>query len=134
MRRIAYESVRADGVDINLSPLIDCVFLLLLFFVVSTVFVTDTGVEVQKPRAASAADVERNSLRIALTPDGRIVYGGREIALNSVRGLVAQQMQAKPVPVVVLADQASRTGRLIDVVDECKLAGARQVSVAATRE
>jgi biopolymer transport protein ExbD len=122
------------GVSINMSPLIDCVFLLLIFFIVTTVFVEETGVEVQKPRAASAENLDKHSILIALTPGGEIVYGGRSIDLNSVRGLVARQLRERELPVVIIADEDSRSGRLVDVVDECKLAGARQVSIAATKE
>ena len=134
MKRNSNTGDTERGVDINLSPLIDCVFLLLIFFVVTTVFVEETGVDVQKPRAASARDMEKNSIMIALTADGRIVYGGRQVNLNSVRGVVSQLLRSKTMPVIIIADQGSRTGPLVDLIDECKLAGAEQVSVAARRE
>ncbi len=135
MRRINYQGPQSGkGVDINMSPLIDCVFLLLIFFVVTTVFVEETGVDVQKPKAASAKDLDRHSMMFALTPEGRIVYGGREVTLNSVRGIVAQQLRRKDVPVVILADGDSRTAPLVDLIDECKLAGATRVSIAANQE
>ncbi len=117
-----------------MSPLIDCVFLLLIFFIVTTVFVEETGVEIQKPRAAGARDMEQHSIMIALTSDGKIVYGGRQVSLNSVRGLVAQQLRQKEVSVIIIADSNSRTGPLVDLIDECKLAGAKHVSIAAQRE
>ena len=120
--------------DINMAPLIDCVFLLLIFFVVTTVFVDEPGVDIQKPRAASVQDMDRNAIMIALTPEGRIVYGGREVSLNSVRGLVSQLLRERQAPVVILADEAARAGPLVDLIDECKLAGAVQVSLAANRE
>jgi len=134
MKRSASAGMQVRGVQINMSPLIDCVFLLLIFFIVTTVFVEETGVDVQKPRAASAQDMDKRSLQIALTEDGGIVYGGRRINLNSVRGIVAQQLKEENVPVIIIADARSRTGPLVDVIDECKLAGARQVSIAARRE
>ena len=135
MRRTASSGGEGrPGVDINISPLIDCVFLLLIFFIVTTVFVEETGVEVKKPRAASAADVAKQSIMIALLPDGRIMHAGREVNLNSVRGLVAQRLRATPVPVVILADTDARTGRLVDLIDECKLAGAEQVSIGVEAE
>jgi biopolymer transport protein ExbD len=135
MKRIQASDIQSSGgVHINMSPLIDCVFLLLIFFVVTTVFVEETGVEVQKPRATSAKDLDKHSIMIALTPDGKIVYGGREVALNSVRGLVAQLLREKEAPVMILADQRSTTGPLVDVIDECKLAGAKRVSIGAVRE
>ena len=135
MKRLDYHQQSTDrGVDINLSPLIDCVFLLLIFFIVTTVFVEETGVEVQKPKAATAEQLKKNSLLIALTSDGQVIYGGRQISLNSVRGLVAQQLREKEVPVILIADESSKSGRLVELIDECKLAGAKQVSVAAQLE
>src|SRR6056297_652550 len=127
MRRTENNYEDDKGVDINLAPLIDCIFLLLIFFVVTTVFVEETGVEVQKPKAVSAKDLEKNSLLIALTEDGQIVYAGRRMDLNSIRGIVARQMREEKVPVIVLADEDSRSGRLVELIDECKLAGAEQV-------
>ncbi len=121
-------------VEVNMSPLIDCVFLLLIFFIVTTVFVEETGVEVKKPQAASAQDLEKNSLMFALTADGHIVHGGRQVSLNSVRGIVARQMREKDLPVILMADTATRTGVLVDLIDECKLGGAQHISIAAQRE
>lgn len=134
MRRPAGPQTASGGVEINISPLIDCVFLLLIFFIVTTVFVEETGVDVQKPKAASAERLEKNSILIALTPDGQIVYGGRQVSLNGVRGLVSQLLREKTMPVIILADANARTGPLVDLIDECKLAGAAQVSIAARRE
>lgn len=133
MKHIALTSESENGIEVNMSPLIDCVFLLLIFFIVTTVFVDETGVEVERPEAVTSVMLDRQSIMIALTSDGTIVYGGRTIDLNSVRGLVAQQIREREVPVVILADSGSNTGRLIELIDECKLAGAAQVSVAASR-
>ena len=134
MKRATFSQDVAKGVDINMAPLIDCVFLLLIFFIVTTVFVEETGVEIRKPQAASAQDLEKNSILIALTADGRIVQGGREIGLAGVRALVARQLRERPAPVIILSDADARTSPLVDLIDECKLAGAKQVSIAARRE
>lgn len=134
MKRVRIGRQAEQGVDVNMSPLIDCVFLLLIFFIVTTVFVEETGVEIQKPQAASAQDLDKQSIMIALTEDGRVVFGGREIGLAGVRGVVARQLREKEAPVIILADGDARTTPLVDVIDECKLAGAKQVSIAANRE
>ena len=135
MKRIDYMKQVADrGVDINISPLIDVVFLLLIFFVVTTVFVEETGVEIQKPKAASATDLDKKSLLIALTEEGQIVYGGRHVSLNGIRGLVAQHLREQQVPIILIGDEKANMGTLVDLIDECKLAGATQVSIAAQRE
>ena len=135
MKRVGMSDGAERGVDINMSPLIDCVFLLLIFFIVTTVFVEETGVEVQKPQAASAQDLDKHSIMVALTADGRVMFGGREVGVNGVRGVVARQLrEKKDAPVIILADGDARTSPLVDVIDECKLAGAQQVSIAAGRE
>ena len=134
MKRVSERERSGQNVEVNMSPLIDCVFLLLIFFIVTTVFVEETGVEVQKPQAASAQDLDKHSIMIALTSDGRIIFGGREIGLNGVRGVVARQLREREAPVIILADGDARTSPLVDIIDECKLAGARQVSIAASRE
>ena len=66
---------------IDMSSMLDCVFILLIFFIVTTTFIEEPGVKVNKPFAASAKVLEKNSIFIALTPDGEVVYGGREIGV-----------------------------------------------------
>ena len=79
--------------EINVSPLIDIVFILLIFFIVTTVFVEETGVEVQRPQAASAAQLAKQSILIAITEDGKVIYGGNEIGVRGVRGIVKRLLK-----------------------------------------
>ncbi len=119
---------------IDMSPLIDCVFILLIFFIVTTTFVEETGVEVDKPQAASASQLEKTSILIALTAKGEVVYGGRNIGISGVQPLVRRMLQKEDVPVIIQADTASPSGMLVRLVDEAKLGGAQRVNVAtATR-
>ena len=118
---------------IDLSPMLDCVFILLIFFIVTTTFVDETGVEVDKPQAASAAQLEKTSILIALTKKGEIVYGGREIGINGVQPLVKRMIQKEDVPVIVQADKEAPAGLLVRIIDESKLAGATKVSIASAR-
>ena len=131
MKRQSKQDNKSEQVDINMSPLIDCVFLLLIFFIVTTVFVKNTGIDIKKPQAASAKSLQNNSIMISISRDGRIYYAGTVVNLNSIRGIVRQQLNIKEVPVVILADEDSRSGQLIKLIDECKLAGAKSVSIAA---
>lgn len=134
MKHVTLSEFANRGVEVNMSPLIDCVFLLLIFFIVTTVFVDEAAVEVKKPKAASAQDMEKHSIMLALTAEGQIVYGDRRLNLSSVRGVVSRQLRDQQRPVIILADQDTRTARLVDLIDECKLAGAKNVSIAATQE
>jgi biopolymer transport protein ExbD len=124
-----------DGAEggIDMSPMIDCVFILLIFFIVTTTFVEETGVEVDKPQAASAARLEKTSILLALTSKGEVVYGGREIGVSGVQPLVKRMLQQEEVPVIVQADAASPSGLLVRIIDEAKLAGASKVSLATAR-
>lgn len=119
--------------EINISPLIDMVFILLIFFIVTTVFVEETGVDVDKPQAASAQQLEKNSILIAITSKNQIVYGGREIGIAGVRPLVSRLTTRDDMPVIIQADSASQAGMLVRVIDECKLGGAKNVSLASAR-
>ena len=119
-----------DETAIDMSPLMDCVFILLIFFIVTTTFVEETGVEVDKPQAASASRLEKTSILIALTSAGEVVYGGREIGISGVQPLVRRMLRQEDVPVIIQADQASQSGLLVRIIDEAKLAGATKVSLA----
>ena len=116
--------------DIDISPLIDMVFILLIFFIVTTVFVEETGVEVNKPQAASASQLEKNSILLAITAEGQVVYGGRDIGVRGVRPLVQRMLQLDEQPVIIIPDENVPSGVTMQVIDESKLAGA-VVSLAA---
>ncbi len=119
--------------DINISPLIDMVFILLIFFIVTTTFVEETGVDVDKPQAASASALEKNSILLAVTAAGQVVYGGRELGLGGVRPLVKRLTQQDPMPVIIQVDEKAAAGLALKVLDESKLGGALNVSFAAAR-
>jgi biopolymer transport protein ExbD len=131
MKRRRIFSAAPANEDINISPLIDMVFILLIFFIVTTVFVEETGVEVTKPQAASQVQLEKNSILIAITANNSVIYGGREIGINGVRSQVKQLLQddAK-MPVIIQADESVPTRILVRVIDEAKLAGAQSVNIS----
>lgn len=117
--------------DINISPLIDMVFILLIFFIVTTVFVEETGVEITKPQAASQINLEKNSILIAITANNNVVYGGRDIGVNGVRAIVRRLVTEDPnMPVIIQADENVPTRLLVRVLDEAKLAGAVSVNIS----
>ncbi len=115
---------------IDMSPMIDCVFILLIFFIVTTTFVEETGVDVERPPAASARRLEKNSILIALTSKGEVVYGGKEIGVAGVQPLVKRLIAKEQLPVIIQSDNMAHSGVLVRIVDEAKLAGAEKVSIA----
>ena len=117
---------------IDLSPMIDCVFILLIFFIVTTTFVEETGVAVDKPQAASASSLEKTSILIALTAEGAVVYGGKDIGMSLVQPLIRRMLQKEDLPVILQADKAAPSGLLVRLIDEAKLGGATKVSGATS--
>jgi len=122
-----------EQTDINISPLIDMVFILLIFFIVTTVFVEEPGVEVNKPHAFSIQNLEKNSILIAITSNARIVYGGKDIGIGGVRAIVKRLTQRDPMPVILQVDESAPGSLVVRAIDEAKLAGATKVSLSALR-
>lgn len=130
-------SIRGSGggVDINMGPLVDMVFLLLIFFVVTTSFVKEAGIDVVRSTAATAEIKERGTIMIGVSPEGDVYFDGRKVDVRSLRGLVERALAEDPEGgVVVVADRASETGAVVGVMDQCRLAGAKNVSLAAKRD
>jgi biopolymer transport protein ExbD len=118
--------------EINVSPLIDIVFILLIFFIVTTVFVEETGVQVQRPQATSAIDLEKNSILLAITAEGNVVYGGQEIGVNGVRATVKRLLrQDAEKPVIIQTDKTASVDLYTKVHDQAALAGAKSIHLAA---
>ncbi len=124
-----------SGVEIKIGPLIDMVFLLLIFFVVTTSFVKEAGIDVQRSTASTAEIKEMGNIMIGVTQDGDIYMEGKRVDLRSVRPLLERALAEDPESgVVVVADKRSDTGSVVKVMDQCRLAGAKSVSLAAKRE
>ncbi|MDY6832680.1 MAG: biopolymer transporter ExbD [Thermodesulfobacteriota bacterium] len=118
--------------ELNMAPLIDMVFILLIFFLVTTSFVKETGIDVSRPTAATAAVKPNATILIAVDQANRIFMDHREIDLRAVRANVERALAENPEgAVVVVADKQSNTGVAIQVMDGCRLAGAGNVSLAA---
>lgn len=130
-RETAIDDSGEGGID--LSPMIDCIFILLIFFIVTTTFVEETGVEVDKTPAASSVQLEKTSILLALTSSGAVVYGGRDIGVAGVQPLVRRMIQKEEIPVILQVDNVVPTEMLVRVIDEAKLAGAIKVSIATRR-
>lgn len=120
------------SIELNIAPLIDMVFILLIFFLVTTSFVRETGVDINRPTAATAVSKEKANILVGITKDDRIFMDRREIDIRAVRANVERALAENPEGVViVVADRESRTGIAVNVMDECKLAGAKNVSLGA---
>lgn len=120
-------------IELNLIPLIDVIMFLLIFFISTTSFIEEPGVKVEKSRAASAKDLAKNSIIFAVTADGKVAYGGKEIGLGGVRPTVKRLCAKEKLPVVIQTDKDSRSSTVIRVLDEAKLGGAKEVNLSTDR-
>ncbi len=123
---------RRGVAELNMAPLIDMVFILLIFFLVTTSFVKETGIDVSRPTAATAVQKSKAMILIAVDEKNRVFMDQREIDVRAVRANVERALAEKPDGnVIVVADKGSSTGTAIRVMDGCRLAGAQNVSLAA---
>ncbi len=127
--------MRRRDAEVNMSPLIDLVFLLLIFFMVTTSFVRETGVDVERPSASTATLTKNGNILIAVSQDGGIFFDKKKIDVRSVRSYITRALAENPDgSVIIIADKSSNTGSVIQVMDQCRLAGAKQISIAASRK
>lgn len=121
--------------ELQMTPLIDMVFILLIFFVVTASFVSETGMGIQRPRASSAEPLPQESVPVTIDSIGRITVDGRMTTLFSLRPLIERRLRTQPgLAVVIVADRAVSMDRTVRVMDEIRGAGITRIALAATRE
>ena len=132
MRKRIKSADEEGNESINVSPLIDVVFILLIFFIVSATFVSLPGVEISRPRTVTAKSLERNSILFALSEKDEIYHGGKKVKLQDVPGLIEKASKDRKKPVVIQVDQWADATIMAKLVAE---AGKNNNSVSiATRK
>lgn len=118
--------------ELNIAPLIDMVFILLIFFLVNTSFVKETGIDVNRPTAATAVVKDKGTIMIGIDSMNQVYMDNRQIDVRAVRANVERALAENPEGgVVVVPDKTSEAGVVIAVMDGCREAGAGNVSLAA---
>ncbi|MEE9157700.1 MAG: biopolymer transporter ExbD [Gammaproteobacteria bacterium] len=134
MRRTHTEE-QSTSIGVNLTPLIDMVFILLIFFLVTSSFVKESGIDVNRPTAQTATRKERGNIIIAINKDGEIWIDKQQVDVRSVRSHIERLHAQNPEgTVIILADQDSRTGLMVKVIDQARLAGVGNVAIAASQD
>ena len=117
--------------EIQMTPLIDMVFILLIFFVVTTSFVSETGLDIQRPQSSSSETLPRENIPVAIGADGRITADGQRVGLLSIRPFLQKRLRMQPgLAVVLVADKAVSVDRVVCVMDEVRTAGINEVALA----
>ncbi len=129
-RRILYRREERNP-EINLAPMIDCVFILLIFFIVTTVFVEKPTVDdLLKPVVRNDRPLEKRSIIFAVTKDNTIVYGNDELSLASAGSQTRQLLSREPFPVIIQGDVRAESGLVSRLYSELKNAGAERIFVS----
>jgi biopolymer transport protein ExbD len=124
---------RFETTHVDMVPMVDCVMVLVIFLMVSSAFVNDPGVEVQKPDVSGTVSVEQNVLFIAITADNRVYFDGQEIRTDQVADVLKQAAIGRSPAVVIRGDRSSNLGTFAAVYTEAKRAGIEHVEFATAR-
>jgi biopolymer transport protein ExbD len=127
--------VRVEDEDaaIDMTPMLDIVFIMLIFFIVTTVFVKEAGIEVNKPGASQAVMPKNANIFIAVTENGDVWVDKRQIDIDTVRANLERLMAEQPSDVIIIqADKNADYGVVLDVMDQVKAAGIDRISIATT--
>ena len=124
---------RFETTHIDMVPMVDCIMVLLIFLMISSAFVNDPGIEVQRPDVSGTQMADQNVLLIAVSADNRIYFDGQEIRADQVAELVKQAAIGRSPALVIRADRASSHGVFATVYAEAKRAGIQHDQFATTR-
>jgi biopolymer transport protein ExbD len=124
-----------DQTEINLTPMLDVTFILLIFFIVTASFIKEAGIEVNKPPAATAEPKERANILIAIDQHNQVWINRRVVDIRAVRANVERLLAENPQgSVVIQADEKSENGIFVKVMDQARLAGVESIAIAAAPE
>ncbi len=121
-----------EEAEVDLTPMLDVVFIMLIFFIVTASFVKEAGIDVTRPPAATAERKERGNIMVAITASDQIWIDRRPVDPRSIRANIERLHAENPQgSVVILADKDAKTGLLVQVMDAARMAGVKNVSLAA---
>lgn len=129
---MARRHAHVEDAEINITPMLDIVFIMLIFFIVTTSFTKETGAAIVKPQAAQAIALRNGTILIGIKANDDIWMAKRQIELREVRQMVERAKAENPEgSVVIVADKGSRVGTVTQVMDQVKLAGVEGVAISA---
>lgn len=132
MSRRRHTETESDESDIDITPMLDIVFIMLIFFIVTTSFVKESGVTVSRPSAQTATEQKGSNILVAIKPNGEIWIDRRAIDVRAVRANIERLKAENPEGAVIIqADEYSNTGLLVKVMDQVRLAGVSNISISA---
>ena len=135
MRRRNNRSDSDQTADIDMTPMLDIVFIMLIFFIVTTSFVKESGIDVNRPTAQTATRKEQGNIIVAIKPNGDVWIDKRQVDIRAVRANVSRLHAEQPLgSVVIAADKDTKVKDLTQVMDQIRLAGIMNASIATESE
>ncbi len=126
--------LQQDETELDMTPMLDIVFIMLIFFIVTTSFVKEAGIEVNPPSAMTSESQDDANIFIAISAQGDVWLDKREVDIRTVRAIVARMYANNPeASVVIQADEKSATEYLLAVMDQVRLAGINDIALAANK-
>tara|TARA_X000000368_G_scaffold411523_1_gene396506 strand:+ start:2591 stop:2995 length:405 start_codon:yes stop_codon:yes gene_type:complete len=126
---------QAEDGNLDLTPMMDIVFIMLIFFIVTTSFVKETGVDINRPNAETAERDEKGNILVAITATNEIWIDKRRVDLKAVRANIERlKIEYPEGSVIIQADKESRSGLLVEAMDQIRLAGVQNISIAAKND
>ncbi len=123
---------KSSTAQVDMGPLLDMVFILLIFFVITSNFNRESGVEVNKPQSQSAVSLGQKTILIGISKEGSIHIHGRQVSNDGLIQVLTREIAKRPdATVVIVGDQGTTLGRSVEVMDLCTRAGVGNVSIAA---
>jgi biopolymer transport protein ExbD len=121
-----------DQSEVNLTPMLDVVFIMLIFFIVTASFVKEAGIEITRPPAATAVRQEKGNIIVAITAENQIWIDRRAVSPKSLRANIERLHAENPQgSLIIQADEKSENGLLVRVMDAARQAGITSISLAA---
>ncbi len=129
---MARRHAQTDDAEINITPMLDIVFIMLIFFIVTTSFTRETGAVIARPVAEQAVALRNGTILVGIRSNDEIWINKRQVELREVRSMVESAIAENPKgSVVIVADKASRIGTVTQVMDQVKLAGVKGIAISA---
>jgi biopolymer transport protein ExbD len=126
---------KSQEIGVDMSPLIDMVFILLIFFMVSSTFVKDMKLDLNRPGASSASKASSKVIRVYIDKTGDTYVDAQPVKTWAIQGKLRDMLRASAErSVLVVTDDGIEVNKLIEVVDQCRMAGAKDVAVATEKE
>jgi len=121
-----------EDASIDMTPMLDIVFIMLIFFIVTTSFVKEAGIQVNKPEASNTTKEPSANIFIAIRDTGEVWMDKRQVDVERVAANLERMLAEQPTDLVVIqADKEAEHGRVVEVMDQIKEAGIDKISIAA---